>query len=247
MTSSIAAAVRSELAPTGRLRVGLNYGNFLLVNREAATGAVSGIAVDVASELGRRIDAPIEIVAYDSAGKMADAVQSGAWDVAFLGAEPQRASEIAFSAAYLEIEAGYLVPPGSAFRGIEEVDRKGVRIAVAAKSAYDLFLSRSLQHAQLARADGIDASYDLFVGEKLDALAGLKPRLIMDAAVLAGSRILEGRFTAIQQAIGTPKARTAAAHYLRGFVEDAKTSGLVARAIDSNGVRGVSVAPRASG
>lgn len=247
MTSPTSSAVRSELAPTGKLRVGLNHGNFLIVHRDAATGAFSGIAFDLATELGRRIDAPIEIIPYDSAGKMADAVKVGAWDVAFLGAEPQRANEIAFTAAYLEIEAGYLVPPASRIRSIEEVDRKGVRIAVALNSAYDLFLSRSLKNAQLMRAEGIDASYDLFIGEKLDALAGLKPRLIMDATVLPGSRILEGRFTAIQQAIGTPRSRAVAAPYLREFVEDAKASGFVARAIEKNGVRGVSVAPRASG
>jgi polar amino acid transport system substrate-binding protein len=214
----IPPAARSELAPGGKLRVGINYGNFLLVNKDEPSGEYRGIAVDLARELGRRLGVPIELVAFETAGKMADAVKAGAWDAAFLGNEPARANEIAFSPAYLEIEAGYLVPAGSPIRSIPEVDRDGVRIAVADKSAYDLYLSRSIRHAKLLRTQGIDASYDLFVKEKLEALSGLKPRLLKDAAKLPGSRVLDGRFTAVQQSIGTPRAREAGATYLREFV-----------------------------
>lgn len=241
MKPEVSAAVRSELAPTGKLRVGINYGNFLLVNKDRA----SGIAVDLGREIGRRLGVAVELVTYEAAGKLADGVKTGAWDVAFLGAEPQRANEIAFTAAYLEIPATYLVPAGSRIRAIEEVDREGVRIAVAQKSAYDLYLSRNLKHAQLVRADGIQGSYDLFIAQKLEVLSGLKPRLVTDAEKLPGSRVLDGQFTAVQQAIGTPKSREAGAKYLREFAEEAKTSGLVAEAIARHGVRGVSVAPKA--
>ena len=241
MKPEVPAAVRSELAPTGKLRVGINYGNFLLVNKDRA----SGIAVDLGREIGRRLGVAVELVTYETAGKLADGVKTGAWDVAFLGAEPQRANEIAFTAAYLEIPATYLVPAGSRIRAIEEVDREGVRIAVAQKSAYDLYLSRNLKHAQLLRAEGIQGSYDLFIAQKLEVLSGLKPRLVTDAEKLPGSRVLDGQFTAVQQAIGTPKSREAGAKYLREFAEDAKASGLVAEAIARHGVRGVSVAPKA--
>jgi polar amino acid transport system substrate-binding protein len=241
----IPPAARSELAPGGKLRVGINYGNFLLVNKDEPSGEYRGIAVDLARELGRRLGVPIELVAFETAGKMADAVKAGAWDAAFLGNEPARANEIAFSPAYLEIEAGYLVPAGSPIRSIPEVDRDGVRIAVADKSAYDLYLSRSIRHAKLLRTQGIDASYDLFVKEKLEALSGLKPRLLKDAAKLPGSRVLDGRFTAVQQSIGTPRAREAGATYLREFVEEMKASGFVAGSIERHAVRGVSVAPKA--
>ena len=247
MTPALSAAAKADLTPTGKLRVGINYGNFLLVTRGRDGEASHGIAIDLAQELGRRLGVSIEIVGFDGAGAMADAAKSGVWDAAFLGAEPARASEIAFTAAYLEIEASYLVPAGSPIRTVEEVDRDGVRIATSEKSAYDLYLSRSLKHAKLIRAKGIDASFDLFVAQQLDALSGLKPRLLMDVNRLPGSRILDGRFTAIQQAIGTPKARAAGAGYLRAFAEDIKTSGLVERTIEKNGVRGVSVAPATLG
>jgi len=239
-------AARSELAPTGKLRVGINFQNFLLVNKNPASGEYGGIAVDLGRELGRRLGVPVELVPFSTAGRLADAVKAGAWDVAFLANEPVRASEIAFSAAYLEIEAGYLVPAGSPIRSIADVDRDGVRVAVNQKSAYDLFLTRSLQSAKLVRAPTIDASYDLFVKDKLDALAGLKPRLVMDAEKLPGSRVLEGRFLAVQQSIGTPQGRPSGAKYLREYAEDVKASGFVARAIEKHAVRGVSVAPKAS-
>jgi polar amino acid transport system substrate-binding protein len=245
MATEISPAARSELARMGTLRVGLNHGNFLLVT-PGSKAEPRGVAPDLARELGRRLGVPVEFVNFDTAGKLADAVRTGAWDVAFLGAEPQRASEIAFTAAYLEIPATYLVPAGSPIRSIADVDREGVRIAVAEKSAYDLFLSRSVKHARLVRTQGIDASYDVFVADKLDALAGLKPRLLRDVEKLPGARLLDGQFTAVQQAIGTPKSREAAAEYLRAFVEEVKASGLVAGAISRNAVHGVSVTPPAS-
>lgn len=239
-------AVRSELAPTGKLRVGINLGNLLLTAKDPKTGEARGIAVDLGRELGRRLGVPVEIIGYPSPGELADAVKTGVWDVGFLGAEPQRANEIAFTAAYVEIEATYLVPAGSPLRAIADVDRKGVRIAVPEKSAYELYLSRTLKHAQLVRTqEGADNAFKRFVADKLEALAGLKPRLVKDAENLPGSRILDGRFTAVQQAIGTPKARVAGAKYLREFVEDIKATGLVARTIEKNGVRGLSVAPKA--
>jgi polar amino acid transport system substrate-binding protein len=234
--------IKSEFAPTGKLRVGVNLGNFLLVNKDATTGELRGVVPDLAQELALRLGVPFELVPYPGAGQVADAGSAGAWDVAFIGAEPARAEQIAFTPAYVEIPATYLVPAESPIKALAEVDRKGVRIATAARSAYDLFLSRSLKHAELVRAEGIPASYDLFVNEKLDVLSGLLPRLVSDVARLPGARILDGRFTAVQQAIGTPRARTGPAAYLTAFVADIKASGLVAKLIGKYGVEGVNVA-----
>ncbi len=236
-------AVVAELAPNGVLRAGINLSNFLLVTGRAANGDPQGIAPDMAGEIAARLKVPLQLIAYESPGKLADAVAD--WDVGLIGAEPARAAQIAFSAAYLEIEATYLVPADSKIRSVEEIDRKGVRIAVAARSAYDLYLSRSIKNAELVHATGLDASYELFVREKLDALAGLRPRLVKDVQKLPGARVLEGRFTAVQQAVGTPKARVAAAAFLAAFIEEAKASGLVARLIERHGVHGVNVAPAA--
>jgi polar amino acid transport system substrate-binding protein len=237
----ISPAARAELAPGGKLRIDLNYGNFLLVLKDGPGGEPRGIAPDLGRELGRRLGVPVEFLKYEQAGKLADAVKDGKCDVGFLGAEPQRANEIAFTTAYLEIPVTFLVPAGSKIGSIAEVDRDGVRIAVADRSAYDLYLSRHLKKAQLIRAQGIDGSYELFVREKLDVLAGLKPRLVSDAEKLPGARILDGQITGVQQAVGTPKARAAAAQFLGAFVEDLKHSGLVKKIAAEHGVRGVVV------
>lgn len=246
MTTAISPALRSELAPTGTLRIGINRGNFLLVNRDSTPDDPRGVAPDLARELGRRLGVPVAFVVFDTAGALGDAVRTGVWDVAFLGAEPQRAADIAFTAAYLEIPATYLVPAGSPLNSIAEVDREGVRIAVAEKSAYGLYLARTIRHARLVETKGIDASFDAFVSQKLEALSGLRPRLLMDVATLPGARILDGQFTAVQQAIGTPRARAAGAAFLHAFVEEVKASGLVAEAIARNRVAGVTVAPPAA-
>jgi polar amino acid transport system substrate-binding protein len=234
----------NELTPTGKLRVGVNLGNFLLVQRNP-DGTIRGIVPDLAAELARRLGVPAELRQYEKVGEVADGAKKGEWDVAFIGAEPQRAAEIDFTAPYVEIEAMYLVPAGSPIRSIAEVDRKGVRIAVAARSAYHLWLERNLRNAELVVGDSIDGSWQRFVNEKLEVLAGLKPKLLQERDKLPGSRILEGRFTAVQQAIGTPKGRPAGAAYLRKFAEDVKASGLVAELIARHKIQGLSVAAAA--
>jgi polar amino acid transport system substrate-binding protein len=245
MNPQIPPAVRSELAPSGKLRVGINHSNFLLVNPGSPHGAPKGVAPDLALELGKRAGLPVEFASFDAAGKTADAIRDALVDVGFIASEAERANVIEFSTAYLELPATYLVPPGSPIRTLADVDRPGMRIAVSGRSAYDLYLTRTLKNAQLVRAEGIPASFKLFTEQKLDALAGLKPGLMNDAAKLPGSRMLEGHFTAVQQSIGVPKKRSAAAKYLREFVEEAKRSGLVGQLVEKHGVKGVNVAPPA--
>ena len=238
-------AVLSELAPTGVLRAGLNMANFLLVTGKSATGDPEGVAPDMAREIATRLGVPVKYVPYKTPGELADMAGKGAWDIGLIGAEPQRAETIAFTPAYVEIEATYLVPAGSPLKAIADVDRAGVRIAVTGRSAYGLWLDRNIKHAELVRTDTLDSAYEQFVRDKLDALAGLRPRLLSDVGKLPGARILEGQFTAVQQAIGTARKNTAGAGYLRDFVEEAKASGLVARLIERHKVVGLSVAPKA--
>jgi polar amino acid transport system substrate-binding protein len=235
----------NDLAPAGVLRAGINLSNFLLVTGKSTSGDPVGVAPDMAAEIARQLGAPVEYVTYKTPGELADAAGTGAWDIGLIGAEPQRAEKIAFSPAYVEIEATYLVPAGSALDSIGEVDRAGVRIAVTGRSAYGLWLERNIKHADLVRSETLDSAYEQFVRDKLDVLAGLRPRLISDAARLPGSRILDGKFSAVQQAIGTAPKGKAGIAYLRGFVEEAKASGLVARLIERHKVVGLSVAPPA--
>jgi polar amino acid transport system substrate-binding protein len=238
-------AAVADLAPTGRLRAGINYGNPVLVQPDPATGGPKGLAVDLAQELGRRLGVPVELVTYDAAGRMADAVKAGAWDIAFLAVDPVRAADITFTAPYLEIEGVYLVPAGSPIRGNEDVDRAGVRVAVGKGSAYDLYLSRELKHAQLVRAPTSPAAVEMFAREGLEVSAGVKQQLIAAAPTIPGSRVLPGRFMAIGQAAGVPRGREAGAACARAFIEDAKASGFVARSLARHGIEGATVAPPA--
>jgi len=242
--TSLTSAARSDLAPTGTLRAGINYGNFILATREATTGESRGVAIDLTRELARRLGVPVDLIPYDSVAAMVDAAKTGAWDIAFLGIDPARAGDIGFTAAYLQIEATYLVPAGSPLRVVADVDAPGVRVAAPARANYELYLSRSLQRARLVSPPTADAAFALLAAGEVEALAGLRQALVGLAPTLPGSRLLDGRFMAVQQAIGMPRGRDAGLSYLRGFVEEAKASGLVGRAIDRTGARGVSVAPR---
>jgi polar amino acid transport system substrate-binding protein len=243
--TDISPAVRADLAPTGQLRAAINYGNFILATKDRATGESRGVAVDLAQELGRRLGVPVEIAAFDSVAVMGDAAPTGIWDIAFLGSDPKREALMSFTAAYLEIEATYLVPGPSPLRTAAEVDREGVRVAAPARANYELFLSRTLQRARLVSTASNDAAFDLLKTGQVEALAGLTQALHDKLPQLPGSRIVEGRFMGVQQSIAVPKGRDAGLSYLKRVVEDAKASGLVARAIERTGARGVSVAPPA--
>lgn len=243
----VSSAVRADLAPTGTLRAAINHGNPILAQRDPATGDLRGIAVDLARELGRRIGVPVTLVPYDAAGKMTDAVRSGVWDIAFLAVDPARAMEISFTPPYVQIEGTYLVPAASPLRTVEDVDREGVRIAISDKSAYDLFLTRTLQHARIVRAPSIPASIDLFTSDKLDAVAGVRQALVTAAATIPGSRVLDGRFMVIPQAAGIPKGHDAGARYVSDFIEEAKASGVVAALLKKSGLENdVAIAPPAA-
>jgi len=228
----------AELAPGGTLRAGINLSNFLLVTGTAPSGDPTGVAPDMARAIADKVGVAVSYVTYPAPGALADAAGDGVWDIGLIAAEPARAETIAFTPAYVEIEATYMVPEGSPLAAIGDIDRPGIRVAVAARSAYDLYLTRHLKHAELVRAKGLAGAVELFLAEKLDALAALRPGLIADADKLSGGRILDGRFTVVQQAVGTAPANRAAAAFLRDFVAEAKTGGLVARLIERHGVAG---------
>jgi polar amino acid transport system substrate-binding protein len=228
----------SELAPNGTLRAGINMGNALLVTGSTAAGEPTGVSPDMARAIAERLGVAVSYVPFASPREVTEAAGRDAWDIALIADEPARAETIAFSAAYVEIEATYLVPKSASFRTAEDVDRPGARIAVYAGAAYDLYLTRSLKHAELLRRDSQAGAIELFVTEKLDALAGLRPALNRQAEELPGTRILDGRFTAVQQAIGTKPDNRAAAAFLQVFVAEAKASGLIARLIERHGVEG---------
>ena len=240
----ISPAAKAQLTPTGKLRAGINFQNQLLTTL-GPNGEQGGVAVEFARELARRLAVPLEIIPYKSAGALADSVTTGAWEISVLGDEPERARVLDFATPLTEIEATYLVPAGSPIRGIDEVDRVGIRIVSPARSAYDLFLSRTIRNARLVQIAGSRAAEQHFVREKLDVMAGLKPALLELAPTLPGSRILDGNFTVVRHTVCVPKGRDAAAAYLRDLVEDVKASGLVTRWIAESGVKGLSAAPTA--
>ncbi|MFN3892291.1 MAG: transporter substrate-binding domain-containing protein [Beijerinckiaceae bacterium] len=236
-----AGAIRL-LAPDGVLRAGINMSNFLLVSGRTPEGGPAGVSPDMAAAIAAALGLALKCVPYPNPGALADAATADEWDIALIGAEPQRAELIAFTSAYAEIEATYLVPPGSSINDVTQVDAPGRRIAVAERTAYGLWLDRNIKYAELVRAAGMDASFDLFQKGGFDALAGLRPRLITDAGNLPGARLLDGRFMAVQQAIGVPRAKEAAAAWLEKFVDAARTQGFVARLIEKHGVKGLGVA-----
>ena len=237
---------RAELAPTGVLRAAVNMSNFLLVTGSTPTGDPAGVSPDLARAVADRLGVPLSLVPFKNPGELADAAEQDVWDIGNIGAVAERAKTITFSPAYAEIEATYLVPKDSPFDHIDQVDQEAVRIALYERSAYGLWLSDNIRHAKLIMADGLDASFDLFVEQKLDALAGLRPRLIDDVQKLPGARIVDGRFTVVQQAIGTQPERVLGAAFLRDFVEEVKANGLIAELINKHGVVGrLTVAPPA--
>lgn len=237
------AAVAAAIAPGGTLRVAINFGNPVLAQRDPATSEPRGVSAVLAAEIARRLALPVRFIAYQSAGSVTDAVASGAWDLCFLAIDPVRARGILFTAPYVVIEGTYLVTANSPLQRIEEVDRAGLRVAVGRGSAYDLYLTRALRHAELVRAPTSPEAIELFRRERLDAAAGVGRPLRDYARAHPDTRVLPGRFMQIEQAVGIPQGRDSALPWLGAFVEEAKASGLVARALAETGQADAEVAP----
>jgi polar amino acid transport system substrate-binding protein len=235
------------LAPTGALRATINLGNPILAGADAHSGAPYGVSVDLANRLAACLDVPLELVVLKTAGEAVSHVTGGQADVGFFAIDPVRGAGIAFTAPYVLIEGCYLVREGSPLRANEEVDRAGTRVVVGQGSAYDLHLTRELKAAEIVRAPSSPAVVDFFVERGLDVAAGVKQQLEADMARHPGHRLLPGRFMVIQQAMGCPLGRGAAAQgFLSAFVETMKCNGFVAEALRRHGVQGASVAEAAA-
>lgn len=243
---NVPSDVVSAFTPTGKLRASINLGNPILANADPVSGVPSGVSVDLARELARRLNVDLELVVFDTASKSVQAVTDELADIGFFAIDPLRGAGIAFTAAYVLIEGCYLVREDSPLRANDEVDRAGRTVMVGKGSAYDLFLGRELKQATILRSPTSPTVVDTFVAERADVAAGVKQQLETDAKRIGGLRLLPGHFMVIQQAMGLPKGRGAvAAAFLAAFVEEMKASGFVAAALARHGIEGASVAPAA--
>lgn len=233
-TSPAAEAARS-LAPSGRLRVAINLGNAVLAQRDATTGEIKGVSATLAKALGERLNLPVDLIPFAGGGPVFDALDHQGWDLAFLAIEPARATKIDFSPPYVLIDGTYLVFSDSPYRKAADLDHAGARIAVAKGAAYDLYLSRTLKHADLQRADTSRDGIELFKARKLEAAAGLRQALIEAAKGRSDLRVLDDRFERIEQAIAVPRGREAGSAYVRAFIESMKASGAVRAALAASG------------
>ena len=239
----VSPEVRGQLAPNGILSASVYLGNFLLVTGQSPSGEPTGIAPDICRAIAERLGVELQLRGYKTQEEVVDSAASGQCGVALVGADPARAKLVTFTPAYVELEATYLVPANSSIMSIAQVDQPGIRIASFFKSAYDLWLQRNLKHATLVHADSVSASNELFVREKLDALAGLKTGLVSASLNIPGSRILDGQFTGIQQAIATKNSNQESIEFLSTCVQEFISTGLVATLIKKYQVQGLSVAP----
>ena len=246
MANSISPALVNELAPTGRLRAAINFGNSVLAQADPAGGAPRGVSAELARELARRLGVGIDYVTFDAAGKVFEAVKAGLWDVAFLAIDPVRSAGIDFTPPYVVIEGVYVVPKDSPLQTVADVDRDGIRVAVAQGSAYDLYLTRALKHATLMRRSSGPEALDMFLHDRLEAAGGVRQPIAAFAKAHPQTRLIPGRFMAIEQAMGIPKGRPAGIAYLRAFIEELKASGFVAQALAASGQGEASVAPAAA-
>lgn len=241
---NISTDIIKAFTPTGVLRASINLGNPILANRNAQTGEVGGVSVDLARAFGEHLGVPIELVVFDAAGKSVEAVSAEQADIGFFAIDPLRGQSISFTAPYVLIEGSYLVRNDSPLQTNEEVDQPGTSVTVGKGSAYDLYLTRELKQATIERAPTSPAVVDTFIASGSDVAAGVKQQLQADAQRIDGLRLLPGRFMVIRQAMGVPTSRgEAAAGVLRAFVEAQKVSGFVAEALKRHKIEGASVAP----
>ena len=233
MTSSLLSA----FAPKGKLRASINLGNPILANLDLQTGQPVGISIDLARAFAERLGVEVELVVFDTASKSVEALRTAAAAIGFFAVDPLRGQEISFTQPYVLIEGSYLVREDSAIQQNEEVDRAGIRVTVGKGSAYDLYLSRELKHAQIERAGSSQLVVDTFMGQHHEVAAGIKQQLEADARRVPGLRLLPGRFMVIGQAMGTPKSRGEdAASYLQAFLQEMGSTGFITAALKRHAI-----------
>jgi ABC-type amino acid transport substrate-binding protein len=233
-----------QFAPTGVLRAALNMGNPVLAHSRTAPEKPAGVSIDLARRLALELGVQATFLQFDTAAKSVEALAAGQADVGFMAIDPLRANSIAFTAAYVQIEGSYLVARESPITSNDEVDRPGIRIVVGAGSAYELYLSRNIKHAELVKVPTSEAVVATMLKDGIPVAAGVRQQLEADAMRIGGVRVLEGRFMVINQAMAMPRDRDEAAHvYLADFVERMKREGIVADGLQGHGIEGAKVAP----
>jgi polar amino acid transport system substrate-binding protein len=243
-TMNSTAQVAQSLAPSGKIKASINLGNPILANKDPQSGLPTGVSVDLAKALAKKLGLELELVVFDSAGESVQAVKEERADFGFFAVDPVRGEGIAFTDPYVLIEGSYLVRNDSPLHANEEVDKEGIRVTVGKGSAYDLFLTRELKHATLVRSPTSPTVVDYFMDNQIEVAAGVKQQLEFDQKRFNNLRLLPGRFMVIQQAMGIPKSRSAQAHqYLIEFVKEMKSSGMVVQSLKNHQIEGASVAP----
>jgi polar amino acid transport system substrate-binding protein len=228
---------KQALAPTGRLRACLYQGGPTQAIKDPASGEVKGVGFDLGQALAQRMKVAYEPVIHPTPRAVVEAITSGGCDVTFIAQDPEREKIMDFTAVYMSIEHGFLVPSGSSITAMAEVDRPGIRVGVPAGGSVIPPLKRTLRNAEIT-GSSIGGAVELLKSGKVEVFAANKANLFEISDKLPGSRVLEGRFSVDRFALGTPKGRDAGLAYLRRFIEDAKSAGLVDTAIKKAGVRG---------
>jgi polar amino acid transport system substrate-binding protein len=230
---------REILAPTGRLRVGVFAGSPLSMVRDISTGEVHGLCVDLGKELARQLGVPFDPVGFQRIAEVIVAMKAGDVDFTISNATPARAADVAFSQTLLSVELGYLVPAVSSIATIADIDKSGVRIGVTEGSTSQRTLPNLLPNATVVPAQNSSRAIEMFEARELDVFATNKPTLFGMSDRMMGAHVLEGRWGVEHIAIAIPRDREAAMEYLRRFVAEAQTSGLLSQAVAHAGLRGV--------
>jgi len=223
-----------DLVRAGKVRIAVFPPEY---TKDPSTGELRGWAVDLACALAARIGIENKVVEYPGPQSVLDDLKSGACDVAFLTMDPSWPAQVDFSPPLIQFDYTYLVTPNSPIRAIADADQPGVRIAVVRNHASTFALSRTKKNAELVSAETPDAAFDLLLTGAADAFASVRPSLMTYLSKLPGSRVLEANVLSMV----VPKNRASWLSYVSEFAEDAKISGLVQRAIDQAGWRGVQV------
>ena len=208
------------IAPEGHLRVAINLGNGVLAQKDTKTRALAGVSVRLAETFANKLGLALEFIQFPAAGKVVDAVNRDEWDLAFLAIDPLRSKSILFTDPYVIIEGGYLIRAESSLYSIDDVDKDGIQIAVGKNAAYDLYLSRTLQHAEIVRAPTTSDAIDRFLAGHVDVLAGIKSSLVQLAKENNKVRVLEGTFMQIKQAMAVPVRAAAVKTLIDSFINE---------------------------
>jgi len=239
MAPAKAGDLKSEIAPTGKLRVaiGISAAGGAFWSNKSESGGYVGVPVDLGKAMAEQLGVPVEYIAYPNSGQITDAASKDAWDVTFLPQDPERETRMSFGPIYEVADATYIVKAGSSIKDFATLDQPGIKVAAVNNTTTMRGAQAHLKQAKVTGYQTYDEIFNLLKAGEVDAFALSRDQLNALAKKIPGTKVLDETFKKTVTAVAVPLNHPQSLAYVSQFVKEAIANGTMRKAYDNNGLK----------